>query len=164
LSWQGSCIVHDEFKAAELADLKMKMPWARVLVHPESPRAVLALADYVGSTRGILEAAGTPMVETFIVATDNGMFHKLRQTYPDKTFIEAPTAGSGATCKSCAHCPWMAMNGLENLRAILFAGTPEVTIDPGLVDRARLPIERMLDFTRADALRTAGLVPHLGAA
>jgi quinolinate synthase len=164
LSWQGSCIVHDEFKAAELADLKTKMPRARVLVHPESPRSVLALADYVGSTRGILEAAGDPAVETFIVATDNGMFHKLRQTYPDKVFIEAPTAGSGATCKSCAHCPWMAMNGLENLRAILDSGTPEVTIDPALIDRARFPIERMLAFTQAGAPRATGLVPHLGAA
>ncbi len=165
LSWQGSCIVHDEFKVQELKDLKASLPHALVLVHPESPREIIALADRVGSTRGILEAAATPGVNTFIVATDNGMFHKLRQTYPEKHFIEAPTAGSGATCRSCAHCPWMSMNGLENLRTVLLQGGPEIVIDPVLIPRARLPIDRMLEFTRASAIpAAAGLVPHIGAA
>lgn len=161
--WQGSCVVHDEFKTQELADLKRQLPQAQVLVHPESPRSIIALAHRVGSTRAILDAAGNPLVDTFIVATDKGMFHKLRQTYPHKTFIEAPTAGSSATCKSCAHCPWMSMNGLVNLRAALLGETKPVQIPEYLIDRARLPIERMLAFTQAHASHS-GLVAGIGAA
>ena len=161
--WQGSCVVHDEFKTEELAELKRQLPHARVLVHPESPRSVIALADRVGSTKAILEAAADPAVDTFIVATDKGMFHKLRTTYPGKTFIEAPTAGSSATCKSCAHCPWMAMNDLENLHAVLLGQGLPVRIDETLIERARLPIERMLAFTGAPPSST-GLVPGIGAA
>ena len=108
--WNGSCIVHDEFKAFELEALKKQYPKAKVLVHPESPADVIALADAVGSTSGILKAASEMHAREFIVATDNGMMHKLRTLNPGKTFIEAPTAGNGGTCKSCAHCPWMAMN------------------------------------------------------
>ncbi len=164
LVWQGSCIVHDEFKAQELADLKRNNPHARVLVHPESPRAVIALADCVGSTRAILDAAGDPQVNTFIVATDNGMFHQLRRTYPNKIFMEAPTAGTSATCKSCAHCPWMAMNELENLHAVLLNQSSPIEIDATLIERARVPIERMLAFTQGQARAPQGLVPDIGAA
>ena len=85
----------------------------------------------------------------FIVATDNGMMHKLRMLNPDKVFLEAPTAGNSATCKSCAHCPWMAMNGVANLAAALESGTNEIQVDPAIAARARLPMERMLNFTRA---------------
>lgn len=166
LLWQGSCVVHDEFKTQELADLKRAMPHARILVHPESPRSIIALADRVGSTRGIIEAAADPAVNTFIVATDNGLFHQLRRIYPDKTFIEAPTAGASATCKSCAHCPWMAMNGLVNLRDTLLGQTDPIQIDETLIDRARLPIERMLAFTQGQHPSSSGggLVPGIGAA
>jgi quinolinate synthase len=164
--WNGSCIVHDEFKAHELTLLMQKHPDAKVLVHPEAPADVVRLADAVGSTSGILKAAQTLPARKFIVATDNGMLHKLRTLNPDKTFLEAPTAGSGATCKSCAHCPWMAMNGLQSLAEVLETGRNEVHVDRAIAERARLPIDRMLQFTAAQKKGAAAgsLVPHLGAA
>lgn len=145
--WEGSCIVHDEFKSAELIALKKQYPDAKVLVHPESPYDVISLADHVGSTSGILQAAQTMEADTFIVATDKGMFHKLQQDNPNKTFIEAPTAGESATCKSCASCPWMAMNGLQNLADALEHGKNQVHVDPAIQSRAKQPIDKMLDFT-----------------
>ena len=164
--WNGACIVHDEFKAFELEALKREHPLAKVLVHPESPPDVVALADAVGSTSAILKAAREMDAQAFIVATDNGMMHKLRTQNPGKTFIEAPTAGNSATCKSCAHCPWMAMNGLAGLAQVLERGSNEVHVDPALGQRARLPIDRMLAFTAAlrNGQPLAGLVPHIGAA
>ncbi|MFC5521166.1 quinolinate synthase NadA [Polaromonas jejuensis] len=164
--WNGACIVHDEFKAFELEALKKEHPKARVLVHPESPADVVALADAVGSTSAILKAAREMDAPEFIVATDSGMMHKLRTLNPGKLFIEAPTAGNSATCKSCAHCPWMAMNGLAGLAQVLETGANEVHVDPALGLRARLPIDRMLAFTAAirNGQPTTGLVPHIGAA
>ena len=157
LIWQGSCMVHDEFKASELAALKTRHPKAKVLVHPESPPAVIALADVVGSTTQIIKASQQPDADEFIVATDNGILHKMRALSPHKVFIEAPTAGSGATCKSCAHCPWMAMNGLFNLAEVLETGRNEIHVDPDTARRAVLPIERMLDFARQINLPTRGI-------
>ena len=164
--WNGACIVHDEFKAFELEALKKEHPLAKVLVHPESPADVIALADSVGSTSAILRAAREMDAREFIVATDNGMMHKLRTLNPGKVFIEAPTAGNSATCKSCAHCPWMAMNGLAGVAQSLELGTGEVHIDPALGLRARLPIDRMLAFTAAQKAGqpSGALVPHIGAA
>ena len=166
LMWQGSCIVHDEFKAFELEALIQQHPGAKVLVHPESPAEVVALADAVGSTSAILNAARLMDAKEFIVATDNGMMHKLRTLNPGKTFIEAPTAGNSATCKSCAHCPWMAMNSLAGVARVLETGLNEIHVDPGLIPRARQPIDRMLAFTAAHkAGQDAGaLVPNIGAA
>ena len=166
LMWNGSCIVHDEFKAFELEALKKEHPKAKVLVHPESPADVVALADAVGSTSGILKAAHEMDAHEFIVATDNGMMHMLRQQNPGKVFIEAPTAGNSATCKSCAHCPWMAMNGLAGVAQVLEKGLNQIHVDPALIPRARLPIDRMLAFTAAHrAGQDAGaLVPNIGAA
>jgi quinolinate synthase len=163
--WQGSCIVHDEFKAFELEALMKAHPGAKVLVHPESPTDVVALADAVGSTSAILKAAHEMAATEFIVATDNGMMHKLRQLNPGKTFIEAPTAGNSATCKSCAHCPWMAMNSLAGVAHVLETGANEVLVDPALIPRARLPIDRMLAFTAALKAGQApgSLVPKIGA-
>ena len=146
LLWQGSCIVHDEFKTAELIDLKQRHPNAKVLVHPESPAGVVAIADIVGSTTQIIKAAQTLDANEFIVATDKGIFHKMRAAAPGKLFIEAPTAGNSATCKSCAHCPWMAMNGLSNLASALETGVGEISIDPEIGKRAKRAIDRMLDF------------------
>lgn len=146
LLWQGGCVVHEAFKASELAQMKAQHPDAAVLVHPESPAAVIALADVVGSTTQIIDAAQSLPNREFIVATDNALFHKLRAVAPDKVFIEAPTAGIGATCKSCAHCPWMAMNGLRNLAGVLETGGNEIHIEENIRQRAILSIGRMLDF------------------
>ena len=164
--WNGACIVHDEFKAFELEALKKDHPGAKVLVHPESPADVIALADAVGSTSAILKAAQTMDAQEFIVATDNGMMHKLRTLNPGKVFYEAPTAGNSATCKSCAHCPWMAMNGLAGVAQVLETGSNAIHVDPAIIPRARLPIDRMLAFTAAlkNGQTVAGLVPNLGAA
>ncbi len=164
--WNGSCIVHDEFKAFELAALMKEHPKAKVLVHPESPADVVALADAVGSTSAILKAAHELDAPEFIVATDNGMMHKLRTLNPGKIFIEAPTAGNSATCKSCAHCPWMAMNSLAGVAQALETGSNEVHVDAALGERARLPIDRMLAFTAAlkGGHDAGSLVPLIGAA
>lgn len=149
LLWEGACIVHEEFKAKQLQDMKALYPDAAVLVHPESPEAVIALADAVGSTSQLIKAAEQMPNRTFIVATDRGIFYKMQQRCPDKQFIEAPTAGNGATCRSCAHCPWMAMNTLERLLVGLREGREEVHVDPMLIPRAVKPLRRMLDFTAA---------------
>lgn len=149
LLWQGSCLVHDEFKAIELELLKKEHPLAKVLVHPESPAAVVALADAVGSTSQLIHAAQTMDAPEFIVATDNGILHKMKAAAPGKIFIDAPTAGNSATCKSCAHCPWMAMNGLQNLLDVLENGRNEIKVDPELGRTATICIDRMLDFAAA---------------
>ena len=149
LLWQGSCMVHDEFKGIELDLLRAEYPKAKVLVHPESPAAVVAQADVVGSTSQLIAAAVSLDATEFIVATDNGILHKMRQAAPGKVFIEAPTAGNSATCKSCAHCPWMAMNGLQNLIDVLESGTNEIHVDPATREKAVTCINRMLDFAAA---------------
>jgi quinolinate synthase len=150
LLWNGACVVHEEFKAQALFDLKSVYPDAGVLVHPESPAAVIDIADAVGSTSQIIKSAGELPHRTFIVATDRGIFHKLRQRNPDKRFIEAPTAGEGATCRSCAHCPWMAMNELKQLAACLESdramAANEIHVDPGVGRQAMVQLQRMLDF------------------
>jgi len=146
LMWQGSCVVHEAFKATELERMKAKHPEAAVLVHPESPPGVIELADVVSSTTGLIKAAQELPNETFIVATDRGIFYKMQQAAPDKTFIEAPVAGEGATCISCAHCPWMAMNGLQNLADVLETGRNEIHVDEEIRRRAYVSTKRMLDF------------------
>jgi quinolinate synthase len=148
LLWQGACIVHEEFKGIELAELMKQHPDAKVLVHPESPASVIEHADVVSSTTGIIKAAVELDAKEFIVATDKGIFHKMQEAAPDKIFIEAPTSGKGATCVSCAHCPWMAMNSLRKLVECLETGSGEIHVDPELGKRARLPIQRLLDFAK----------------
>ncbi len=157
LLWQGSCIVHDEYKAQELIELKAQHPDALVLVHPESPRAVVKLADVVGSTTQLIKAAQNSSANVFIVATDNGILHRMRTLCPTKIFLEAPTAGQGANCTSCSHCPWMAMNGLLNLAEVLETGKNEIKVDPLIIPRAVQPSQRMLDFARQINLPTRSL-------
>lgn len=156
LLWPGSCVVHEAFKAQALQKLRAEHPHAAVLVHPESPQAVIAQADVVGSTTQLIDAARRLPNREFIVATDRGIFHKMHAVAPGKTFIEAPTAGEGATCVSCAHCPWMAMNGLRKLAAVLEppkgdkSGGNEILIDEAIRARAAVSIQRMLDFATAE--------------
>lgn len=176
LMWQGSCVVHDEFKAKELAELKAQHPQAKILVHPESPRAVVQLADVVGSTTQLIKASQAMDAHEFIVATDNGILHKMKTLSPDKVFLEAPTAGHGANCISCNHCPWMAMNSLSSLAAALEraggsprsggaptglplagAGSNEIHVDPETGKRAKVSIERMLEFAKQINLPSRGI-------
>ena len=148
LLWQGACVVHDEFKAKALKDMKALHPDAAILVHPESPENIVAMADAVGSTSQLIKASQDLPNDTFIVATDKGIFYKMQQLQPNKTFIEAPTAGNGATCRSCAHCPWMAMNGLKAIEQALETGGKEheIHVDPELGEKAMVPLDRMLAF------------------
>lgn len=147
LLWDSACIVHDEFKAKALMDLKSVYPDAAILVHPESPQNIVDLADEVGSTSQLIAAAKNLPNEQLIVATDSAIFYKMQQAAPGKLLIEAPTAGNGATCKSCAHCPWMAMNGLTNLRDVLKLGHQEVFVDEAVRLEANKSLQRMLTFT-----------------
>jgi quinolinate synthase len=148
LLWDGACIVHEEFKADGLSHLKEENPDAAILVHPESPQAVIELADRVGSTSQIIDAAVEMSHTKFIVATDQGIFHTMQKAVPEKELIIAPTAGHGATCYSCANCPWMAMNELEALAEVFERDDNEVFVDEQLGKRAMLPLQRMLDFKK----------------
>jgi len=148
LLWDGACVVHEAFKAEGLERLVQHHPDAAVLVHPESPKEVIALADVVGSTTQLIEAAATRPEETFIVATDNGIFHKMHEVAPGKKFIEAPTMGVGATCESCAHCDWMAMNSLEKCLSTLTTGKNEIRINDEVIEKAKHSILRLLAFTQ----------------
>lgn len=156
LLWNAACIVHEEFKARGLEDIRAVYPEAAVLAHPESPSSVLAIADVVGSTTQIINAAKALPNKQFIVATDQGIFHKLQQVAPDKEFIVAPTAGNDATCRSCAQCPWMGMNSLTTLRDSLRDETNEVKVDEALIAKAMVPLQRMLDFASSNQLQVKG--------
>ena len=146
LLWDGSCIVHEEFKAKGINELKAVHPDAAVLVHPESPQAVIDIADAVGSPSQLITAATKLPHSKMIVATDQGIFFKMQQAVPDKQLLVAPTGGSGATCRSCANCPWMGMNGLENLLAALEKGSNEVFVDAEIGAQAMTSLGRMLQF------------------
>ena len=148
LMWDGACIVHEAFKAEGIERLKEIHPEAGILVHPESPKEVIALADVVGSTTQLIHAAASRPENTFIVATDNGIFHKMKEVAPHKKFIEAPTMGEGADCESCAHCDWMAMNNLEKCLDTLNTGNNEIHINSQIIDKAKNSIQRLLEFTK----------------
>ena len=148
LMWDGACIVHEEFKARGIRDLKKVHPNAAVLVHPESPAAVIELADHVGSTSQMIRAAAEMDHEQFIVATDQGIFYRMQQAVPGKQLLVAPTAGHGATCRSCANCPWMAMNELEAMAAVFGCDDNEILVPSDLAEKAMAPLQRMLDFSR----------------
>lgn len=144
--WKGSCIVHEEFKLDAIKQLKQLYPEAGLLAHPESSAEVLKLADVVGSTSKLLVASQELPHQVFIVATDRGIFYKMQQLSPHKKFMEAPTKGNGATCVACAHCPWMAMNQLDNLEKSLMDITNEIQLSPEIIRKAQTPLQRMIHF------------------
>jgi quinolinate synthase len=156
LLWDAACIVHEEFKAKGLMDMKTLYPDARVLAHPESPSSVLAMADVIGSTSQLIKAAVELPDKTFIVATDQGIFYKMQQQAPDKTLIVAPTAGNDASCRSCASCPWMGMNSLQAMYESLRDGSNQIQVDRELAAKAMVPLQRMLDFSRERQLAVKG--------
>lgn len=147
LSWQGSCVFHERFDAGALRALMEEHPGAPVLVHPESPPEVIELGHLVGSTTAIIDAAADMPASTFIVATEPGIFHKMRQRAPGKTFLAAPVTGEGPGCVNRPCCPWMAMNRLDNLVSVLETGANEIHVDEETGRRAALPLERLLNFT-----------------
>lgn len=158
LCWQGACIVHDEFKTQALEQMKLLYPDAAILVHPESPQSIVDMADAVGSTSQLIQAAQRLPNPQMIVATDRGIFYKMQQACPDKILLEAPTAGDGATCRTCAHCPWMAMNGLQSIATGLEQGGSmhEINVDAALRERALMPLDRMLQFASDLKLKVKG--------
>ncbi|MGQ7806646.1 quinolinate synthase NadA [Hafnia alvei] len=158
LCWQGACIVHDEFKTQALEQMKLLYPDAAILVHPESPQSIVDMADAVGSTSQLIQAAQRLPNPQMIVATDRGIFYKMQQACPDKILLEAPTAGEGATCRTCAHCPWMAMNGLQAIATGLEQGGSmhEINVDAALRERALMPLDRMLQFANDLKLKVKG--------
>ncbi len=168
LLWDAACIVHDEFKGVELELLRKEHPQAMVLVHPESPQPVVAQADVVGSTSQLLKAVVDGQAPEYIVATDKGMFHRMQQLAPGKRLIEAPTAGNSATCKSCAHCPWMAMNALTGVWDCLDKGQGEIQVPEPVRSQALGCIDRMLDFVAKNPAAIAtpqkGFVRDIGVA
>ncbi len=138
--WQGSCIVHETFSERKLIGLKERHPEALVLAHPECEEAVLAHADYVGSTTGILKYAVSSPKREFIVVTEAGILHAMQKAAPDKVFIPAPP---DAAC-ACNECPFMKMNTLEKVYLSLRDLSPRLEMSPDLLARARVPIDRML--------------------
>ena len=144
LLWKGACHVHAKFSLEKILKLKEEHPHAKVLVHPECKGAVLKLADYVGSTAGILKYATNHEEKEFIVATESGILHKMQQACPQKVFIPAPPEDS--TC-ACNECNFMRMNTMEKLYQCLLNETPEILVDKEIAEKAVKPIQRMLEIS-----------------
>jgi len=141
--WDGSCQVHDVFSEMKLIKLKVQYPNAKVLAHPECTESVLNLADYIGSTAGILSYANKSDAKEFIVVTEAGIIHQMEKQCPDKKFIPAPP---DANC-ACNECPHMKLNSLEKIYLALKNGFPEIVLDEETIRQAKLPIERMLQLS-----------------
>ncbi len=144
--WDGSCIVHEEYKTTELKKLKELYPESDILVHPESPRSIIQLADVVGSTTQLIEASKKSNKKYIIVATEKGIFYQMKKLSPDKIFMEAPTEGEGATCKSCGRCPWMNMNSLDKILNVFNSNTNEIKLSHDTILKAKKSIDRMISF------------------
>jgi quinolinate synthase len=144
--WDGSCVVHEEFKLEGIMNLKHLHSDALILAHPECPDKVLNISDFVGSTSQILKFAKKTDNLEFIVATDAGIFHQLTLQNPNKEFFQAPSSGKGATCISCAYCPWMGMNDLLKLRDVLVNKDNEISLEENILDKAQKSVKRMIDF------------------
>lgn len=156
IPWEGHCVVHDEFRTTALENLLNQHPDAVVIAHPESPEELLNMAQVVGSTKVLVNTINTMEAKKFIVATDEGIFYKMQQMQPDKEFIVAPTGGKSATCTACGHCPWMALNSLENLSSVLENGQGEIFLDEEVIEKAKTSINRMMDFSIQQGLIVQG--------
>ena len=143
LLWNGACMVHEIFSMEKITKLKVRHPQAKVIAHPECEAPVLALADYIGSTTGILKYAENSPAQEFIVVTESGILHQMQKASPGKTFIPAPPQN---TC-ACNDCPYMKLNTLEKLYLCMKYETPEITMDETLRVAAKRPIERMLEIS-----------------
>jgi quinolinate synthase len=146
LLWDGSCVVHEEYKTRELKQLILKYPNCEVLVHPESPRSIIQLADVVGSTTKLIEASKMSNKKYIIVATEKGIFYQMKKYSPNKIFLEAPTSGEGATCKSCGRCPWMKLNTPDKILNIFNSKENEIILSNDIIEKANKPIQRMVNF------------------
>ena len=149
LLWDGACHVHEQFSVDAIVKLKEEHPDAQVLVHPECKRPVVLLADKVGSTAVLLKHAVESECQEFIVATESGILHEMIKQAPQKTFIPVPPEVSeGSVGCSCNECAYMRLNTLEKLYACLKNETPEIEVDEAIIERAKLPINRMLELSK----------------
>lgn len=143
LLWNGACMVHEIFSLEKITKLKIRHPKAKLLAHPECEEPILAIADYVGSTTGILKYSQTDDSQEYIVATESGILHQMEKASPHKTFIPAPPDNACA----CNDCPYMKLNTLEKLYLCLKYETPEITMDEELRLAAKKPMDRMLEIS-----------------
>ena len=149
LLWDGACHVHEQFSTNAILELKKEHPQAQVLVHPECKRPVVLLADKVGSTAVLLKYAVESDCKEFIVATESGILHEMQKQAPQKTFIPVPPeVTEGSVGCSCNECAYMRLNTLEKLYACLRDETPEIKVDKAIAERAKLPIDRMLEMSK----------------
>lgn len=141
--WNGACMVHEIFSLEKITKLKTRHPNAKFIAHPECEEAVLRLADYIGSTTGLLKYTQQNEATEFIVATETGILHQMQKSSPDKTFIPAPPNNSCA----CNDCPHMKLNTLEKLYLCMEYDTPEIMMEEELRKAAKRPIDRMLEIS-----------------
>lgn len=146
--WDGSCMVHEIFSQKKIVELKNRYPNAKVIAHPECEEQVLALADFIGSTTGLLNYAVKSDSSEFIVVTESGILHQMQKASPNKVFIPAPPTNNCA----CNDCPHMKLNTMEKIYLCMKYETPEVTIKPELMQPALLPLKRMLEISAAAGL------------
>jgi quinolinate synthase len=145
--WDGACMVHEAFSARMLKDMKQKHPEACVIAHPESEKPVLDLAEYIGSTTGLLKYTINSPKKEFIVATESGILHQMQKASPDKVFHVAPTSKDGRACQACQDCPHMKLNTMEKLYNCLKDETPEIILPEQTIKDARAAIDRMLEIS-----------------
>lgn len=141
--WNGACMVHEIFSLEKITRLKVRHPQAKIIAHPECEEPILRIADYIGSTTGLLKYTQEDSAKEYIVATETGILHQMQKSSPDKTFIPAPPDNSCA----CNDCPHMKLNTLEKLYLCMEYELPEITMDEQLRVAARKPIERMLEIS-----------------
>lgn len=146
LLWNGSCMVHERFSEEELVKLKVRHPEAHVIAHPECPQHLLRHAKHIGSTSSLIRFTKDHPGESFIVLTEPGIFHQMKKSSPGSTFYDVPGLSGGA-CISCNNCPYMKLNTLQKIYECMKNGTPSIQLDPELMQRARLPLERMLEMS-----------------
>jgi len=155
LLWDGSCIVHEEYKAIELKNMIREYPDSDVLVHPESPRSIIQMAHVVGSTTRLIEASKSSSKKYIIVATEKGIFYQMKKYSPEKIFLEAPTEGEGATCKSCGRCPWMNLNTVNKVLNVFKSKSNEIVLSHDIIAKAKTPIDRMVNFRSNNIINKA---------
>jgi quinolinate synthase len=150
--WDGACMVHEAFSAKLLAELKSQHPDAVVIAHPESEKAVLDHAQYIGSTTGLLKYTINNPATSFIVATESGILHQMQKASPHKKFMVAPAAQNGKPCAACVDCPHMKLNTLEKLYRCLRDESPEIVLPKETIEKARTAIDRMLEISAKHGL------------
>lgn len=151
LCWQGSCMVHERFSEQELVKLKTRHPQAWVIAHPECPEHLLAQAHHIGSTSSLLRYTAEHPGQEFIVLTEPGIMHQMRQQSPGSSFYPVPGMDQGGACFNCNNCPYMKLNTMEKLYQCMQSRGPEIQLNPVLMDAARKPLERMLHMSSAIA-------------